>query len=1097
MIPRILLALSVFLAVEARAQDVAGSIGGRVLDASGAAVAGAEVTALHAGASTVRAAKTDAEGAFVFPALPIGRYEISVVSPGFKKLVRGGVELHLGDHLGLPLTMEVGDLTQEVSVVADAPQVQTESSEQSGLISGDQVRELQLNGRSFMTLIELLPGVASDMPDRADPNTNPTMSINGARSSASSFNIDGGNNADLIVGSSALNTFTSVDTIAEVKVMTSTFAAEYGRGGFSQVNVVTRGGTRSFHGSLYEFFRNDALDAKDYFSHQTLPLKLNNFGYTAGGPLLLGGYNRGRKKTFFFFTQEFNHVSTRGAAVTTTVPRPEERRGDFSGRGAGRDGVFGTADDPILDPLTGRGFPGGLIPPERIDQNAIKLLGLYPDPNATGPGAVNYVSAVAGLQRWRQELIRMDHNFPANWKVFGRYAQDTAFVKNPYGGSSYASITTRFPGIAATQSDRPGKNLVVNLTGVLTPAALNEFSATYAARGFEMLATNTAVTRASLGLTIPEIFAENDQNIIPQITLGSGLAALNIPRKGRKQLYNVEVSDNFTWIRGAHVLKFGGYYTTGGNWEQQFSPNTAGSFTFTTAGAGNPVANMLIGMPFSYSETERTLVSHLRYSMIEAFAQDDFKVTPRFTVNYGLRYSTYFNPHDRDDVLTNFIPGFFDPAKAPRINASNGLPAPGGDPLNGIIVAGRNSPWGRRISENNAHLLGPRLGFAWSPFRAAKTSIRGGYGIYYTRPLLGTFIQNAFANPPFGRSVTIQQPRLSSPGGGAEAAASAPSLTIVGTPVLAPTIQQWSFGVQREVFRHAVLSVAYVASRGTHLFRPVNLNNPPPGSSATGRPHINTVRPYLGYGSITLRESSAASTYHSMQVSFNRRMSRHLSVGTAYTWGKSIDDASSDRDAGDIPPDSTNKRAERGPSSLDRTQIFTANYIWHLPSPAPGPGGWGLLLNGWQFSGITRMWAGRPFDVTLSQDVALVGSAQNQRPNVIAGTDGPRTPQQWFNRDAFARPASGTFGDMGRNSLRGPGVHKWDLSLFKNFNVGERQRLQFRSEFFNAFNHPSFSNPGSNLQTTATGVNPNANSFGVITDTRDARVLQFGLKLTF
>src|SRR5262249_42378424 len=295
----------------AMAQEVTGSVTGRVKDSAGQTIVGAEVTALHGATGAARNVTTGPDGAYVFTALPIGGYQISVTHAGFKKAVRSGVELHISDRLNLDITLEVGQVAEEVTVVADAAQVQSESSEQSGLISGDQVRELQLNGRSFMTLLELLPGINSDMPDRADPNTNPSLYVNGARSSASSFNIDGGNNSDVIVGSGSLNTFTSVDTIAEVKVITSTFAAEYGRGGFSQVNVVTRGGTRRFHGSLYHFLRNDALDARDYLTHQALPLKLNNFGYTIGGPVSLpGGYNRGRNKTFFFFTQEFNRIST-------------------------------------------------------------------------------------------------------------------------------------------------------------------------------------------------------------------------------------------------------------------------------------------------------------------------------------------------------------------------------------------------------------------------------------------------------------------------------------------------------------------------------------------------------------------------------------------------------------------------------------------------------------------------------------------------------------------------------------------------------------------------------------------------------------------
>jgi hypothetical protein len=279
--------------------------------------------------------------------------------------------------------------------------------------------------------------------------------------------------------------------------------------------------------------------------------------------------------------------------------------------------------------------------------------------------------------------------------------------------------------------------------------------------------------------------------------------------------------------------------------------------------------------------------------------------------------------------------------------------------------------------------------------------------------------------------------------------------------------------------------------------RPYNLNNPLPSVDVVERRvHVNALRPFPGYGSITERQSSASSIYHSLQVKFDRRVSNKLSLGAAYTFSKSIDDASSDRGGSDVPPDSRNTRAERGPSDFDRAHIFTTNYIWYLPSIARRPG-LGLLLNGWQLSGITRIWSGRPFDVALSTDVAGIGAVQNQRPNVIADTGGPRKPDEWFNRAAFARPANGAFGDMGRNSIQGPGVHKWDLALFKNFRVRENARLQFRSEAFNAFNHPSFSAVGRTLRTTATTVNPNVDSFGIVTDTRDARVMQFALKLTF
>jgi hypothetical protein len=368
--------------------------------------------------------------------------------------------------------------------------------------------------------------------------------------------------------------------------------------------------------------------------------------------------------------------------------------------------------------------------------------------------------------------------------------------------------------------------------------------------------------------------------------------------------------------------------------------------------------------------------------------------------------------------------------------------------------------------------------------------------------MLGAYLNTGLDNPPFSRTITLNNPSLNSPGAGIEAASSPPGLSTLGSPMLAPTVQQWSLGIQREIFAKAVLNVSYVGSHAAHLMRPINTNSPEPGvAGANPGSRINALRPYLGYGDISERQTSGSSAYHSMQIAFNRRMTGRLTLGVAYTWGKSIDDGSSERGSGDTPPDNRNIRAERGPSDFDRTHIFTSNFIWHLPSLARGPlnKAFGLkaILDGWQLSGIVRLWSGTPFDVALSQDVAGIGVVQNQRPDVIADTRGPRTLEQWFNREAFARPATGKFGNMGRNSLRLPGVNKWDLALFKNFKLTEGKNLQFRGEMFNTFNHPSFNTVGRSLNTTSTGVNPSLNNFAVVTGTRDARVVQFALKITY
>lgn len=1080
------LAILALMAATGWSQIITGSIRGVVKDPTGSAIAGAEVTAKHVATGEIRRASSDGSGEYAFNSLPIGSYEITATARGFKKASIKQVELHLSDHLGLDINMNIGEAMDEVTVIGNGLQLNTETSEQSGLISGEQIQELQLNGRSFMTLLELLPGVASNMPDRADPNTDPALYINGARSAASSFNIDGGNNSDVIVGSSSLNTFTSIDTIAEVKVITSTFAAEYGRSGASQINVVTKGGGKNFHGSAYEFFRNDIFDAKDYLTHQTLPLRLNNFGYNFGGPVLLpGGYNRNRDKTFFFFTQEFNRISNRAGSVNTRVPTDAERSGDFRA----------TAGN-LNDPLTGKPFPNRIIPPERMDPNALKLISLFPSPNTLLAGNLNYTSAFPTKQTWREELIRIDQIFSDKLKFFGRYAQDSATYLNPYGGSTATSIDSNLPGISTTLAQRPGKNLVLNLTSIPSPSLLNETSVTYASRMITRDPVMDFTDRSKLGLTTPELFPENIGNLIPVITLNSSYATLVVSRAYLKKLFNFEFSNNLTWTKGKHIFKFGGYYTYGGNRENS-SAATNGNFNYNTGFTGNPVANFLLGLPSQYSEAEHMVVAHTRFAGVEAFAQDDFKVSQNFTLNFGVRYAAYFNPWDVDKVATNFMPSAWDPAKAPQVSPSTGRITIGtGDLLNGVIIAGQNSPFGDRVTKDNTNLWGPRIGFAWVPFGARTWVVRAGYGIYYSRPLIGTYINSSFDNLPNSTSVTILSPTMANPGGGSEGLAS-PNLTALDLNMKAAAINQWSLNLQHELRRDTILSVSYVGSAGAHLLRPLNINTPLPDPTiVTSSASLNSKRPYLGWGNITQRQSSASSNYHSLQAKFDQRWKDTLDLGVAYTWSKSIDNSSSERLGTDVPPNSYDADMERGPSDFDRTHIFTTNFIWYMPKFVRG-GFAGGILNGWQFSGIGRWWSGNPFDVTMSVDVAGIGPVQNQRPNVIADTKGPGTSEEYFNINAFARPKTGTFGSLGRNALRGPAINKWDLALYKNFTFKEGVKLQFRSEVFNVFNHPNFTSFGTVINTNATRVNPTADNFGTVTATRDNRVLQFALKLNF
>ena len=634
------------------------------------------------------------------------------------------------------------------------------------------------------------------------------------------------------------------------------------------------------------------------------------------------------------------------------------------------------------------------------------------------------------------------------------------------------------------------QNAIFSGSQTVGPRFFHAFNLNYGRRYFDIMASNTNASREALGVNLQELFPGNEGNIIPAITLGSNFAGLAVARKGHKELFTVEGSDQWTYLRQRHVIKLGTLWFYGGNLEQPNNANTAGAFTFTTNASRHPVANMLLGIPSNYTEIERIVWSDVRFSSLEFFVQDDYRIHPRLILNLGLRYSAYFNPRDRDGVATNFVPGLFRPEDAPPVNPANGNVGAGGNPLNGIAIAGRNSPYGAHIANQQKDLFAPRFGFAYSPDR--RTAIRGGWGVFYTRPLIGTFINNAFDNPPFNRSVNVVNPNWTGPPSGNLGALPPSAVTALGLPLKAPTIHHYSFDVQREIPRLAVVKLAYVGSRGLRLQRPINLNNPEAGAAAARGINVQAARPYLGWGNITVRETSGGSNYHSLQLSVTHRLRRGFQGGVAYTWSKSIDDGSSDRGGSDLPPNSRNARAERAVSDHDRVHIFTSNFIWTLPGARRN-----VVLGGWQLSGITRLWTGRPLDAQLSADVAGIGGTQNQRPDIIGDTRGRRTVEEWFNRAAFARPLSGTFGNMGRNTLRGPGVHKWDFALFKSFRPAEKTTATLRAEAFNAFNHPSFTTIGTSLTTTATGVTPAANNFAVVTGTRDARVVQLALKFNW
>lgn len=1135
-----MLVLMLCLSCATFSQNVTATLTGTVTDSSGAAVAGATITVHNNGTNTnVSTTKTDQSGAYTVPDLPVGTYTVTVNASGFKNFVTNNVVLHVGDHRTLDATMEVGQVSQQVVVLASEVPVETSSAAQSTTITGTQVRELQLNNRNFIQLVALQPGVSSTEPDQVGfggISATLAVSVNGNRTSANNWTVDG---ADINDSGSNLTIVNvpSVDALTEFKLERSTYDAQYGRSAGGQVNVVTKSGTSEFHGDAYEFVRNDVLSANSFLLNEQgkpkPPLRYNNFGYTFGGPFFIPGhYNANRNKTFFFWSEEWRRTKLPTATVGV-VPNPQELTGNFNG--------IATLN-PAVAPAGC--VTGNQISPSCFSTNAKAYIAnvyskITPDPGCS-PTAIgcSVTTAISPINNTRQEIIRLDQRITSKIQAFGRYMQDKIPTTEP--GGLFAG--SPLPGISSTATNAPGRNVVAHVTAQLSPSVINETAYNYSWGAINSNLTGVIDSPVFVGALTASAFPFTDPyKRVPGISISniSGVAIPSAPyfeRNIDKNLY-----DDVSWVRGKQTFRFGLAAQWMRKTENAVNP-TNGSFSFADLGGGNPgMANFLLGQASSFSQSARDIVPNLHFLNFEWYAQDDWKLRPNLTLNLGLRYSFLPAPHDNNPILDSFDPAVFNSALSPAINPTSGnfvagqvaIPA---NYANGIIVAQNGcaaakalipaspapptcSPFGSEVNPNYKKNFSPRIGFAWDPFRNGKTSVRGGYGIYYDRTLNGIWEQNSFVLPPIVQSVSIVNTKnttspnanlFDNPGAGATTTRLGPlGLHTTGSPAFqTPYSQNWNLSVQREVMPNTVVEVAYVGSKGTHLLGEEDFNQVPLATRllpANATSFANALRPFTGYGPITAIVSAFDSNYHSLQASANRRVTKGLTFGVAYTWSRTLTDSPTDRST--APYDTYDLRLDYGPASFSRNHIFVANYVYDLPFYQGQQGFIGHLAGGWEISGITTFESGVPLTITQNFDpfnsirqgsipgqtfpdgIGIDPSVVSPRPDLVAGqsVNGPKTAQQWFNKAAWV-VAKGHFGDSGRGAVYGPGFNNWDLAAIKNTKISERFSTQFRAEFFNTFNHPSF-----------LGVSTNRNSslFGQVTSVHDPRIIQLGMKLYF
>ena len=1053
---RTLLVIGLYLLLPAviAAQTHRASLRGTVYDSNHAAIPGAKVSLTSAATGEVRTVSTADDGEYTISSLPAGVYQIKVEMTSFLKHLER-IELLVNQEQRLDVTLTIAgpepgvleiDSTNEAQLKKDSPALGT-------VIENRQITGLPLDGRNFYELSLLVPGAVPPAPGSAGSVRGDfAFSVNGAREDANNFLLDGVYNVD-----PKLNTFgvrPSVEAIREFEMLTSTYDASFGRNPGAQVNVVLNSGSNDFHGSAYEFHRNAALDARNFFAPASEPKPKyirNQFGGALGGPI---SHNR----TFFFADYEGTR-SREGITRITNVPTALERAGNFS------QSLFGVPTNPF----TGMPFDNGIIPDFFINPVGRAIAALYPLPNRNVPFQ-NFVSSPVQRDDNDSFDVRVDHHLNDRADLVFRYSFGDRDLFEPFTGPSFALV----PGFGDTVKRR-SQNAMGALTFLITPNLVNESRVAFS-RVASSVDQEASVLNSQVGL--PAISPRTRDLGLSFITI-TGFSPLgdegNNPQNSVTNVY--QFLNNSSYVHGNHLIKFGAdlrfsqqnaFRDVESRGRLQFSP-------FLTL-TNNALGDLLLGFPLLTSVARVDNPQHIRTESYNFFVNDSYRVRPRLTVNAGLRYEYNSPPVDAQDratvydvVTRNLVPV-----------GTNGVPRSGFEP-----------------DRNN---FAPRIGFAWSIGRDEKTVLRGGYGVYYDQSPLAPAEALYFNSPFFDNNIFFSLPglplTLSNPFPTFFPFPLPDSALAIQRDLRTGYMQHWNFNVERQLWDNTVVEVAYVGSKGTKLLTARDINQPQPSALPPGLPFVP--RPDPRFDDIDLLESRGNSNYNALQMRFQQRLTRGFSALASYTWSKSIDDASNFfSSAGDpnFPQNSYNVAAERGRSNFDVTHRLSVSYSYALPFRR-AEGLAAKLVNGWETFGIVTLQTGRPFTVALLPEIdnsgtgrSILGFGANDRPNLVGNPElsNPST-SQWFNTAAFVFPAPGTFGNAGRNILEGPGFQSVNASLVKNTNFSERVKLQFRAEAFNLFNHPNFNLPDNFLGSP---------TFGRITSARDPRHIQFGLKLLF
>ena len=1119
--------MALLTSLSAAGQQITGSIRGTVLDPSGAIVQAASVTAKQTETGLTRAAVTDRQGEYVLVELPIGHYQLEVHAQGFQKYLQQGISLDVNETATVSIHLKLGAESQQVEVSADAALVESTVSSLGQTVMEHEILDLPLDGRNFSQLGLLQPGVVPLTPGLLEAGgparQNQAYAVDGQRPESNNFMIDGADNESSVDGGFVLKP--PIDAIAEFKILSHNANAEFGRNTGSTTNIVTRSGSNSFHGAAWEFLRNDAMDSSDYFTQGVQPLKQNQFGASFGGPIL-------KDKTFFFGYYE-GFRNRQGETVPATVPSAAERQGNFGEECTDIPGAtFNATTGQCSNPNGQLTFFGTPVPFNQmtlftpINPIATNVLPFFPLPNQ---GENGFTATQTLIENNDQFGVRLDHYLSSADTLNLRYMFSTGPTTDPL-----SPVGANVPGFPVGEYNR-AQNAVAQETHIFSPTTIGVVRFSFLRNTFLLDEHLNHESPADLGFqyapTLPLAAGP------PFIQVG-GYASVGDPITGPRNTYQntFDLSGSLSWIHGRHELKFGGGYRRDQiNALQGIATN--GFFVFEGIPSfesfiyNDGFANFLSGNPVVFLQGGGNFAREIRDRALDAYGQDTYKVSPRLTLNLGLRYELPFPSTERNNEVNLFVPG----AQSQVLpNAPAGLLYPGD----------RGVPAGLIPTQKTA--FAPRAGLAWDVLGNGKTVVSAAYGIFYEPYYTGEGgpLQDPVSSPPYLKTQQISFPVNSfanpfyTPNPFSQDFPEPMTLLVVARNLHLPYAQDWNLNIQRSLGDDWLLQVGYVGTTGVRLPRFIE-GNPPafiPGMSnsaafcapqsppcpISNENDVNNRRLYSGctledppssciYSSVGEIASVSNSSYNALEASLRKRFSHGLSFLASYTWSHSIDDVSSFNITGsasqpvagenDLAQNPFDLAAERGRSMFDSHQRLVLSYQWMLPFLQRSSSWYAHILGNWQLNGIVTAMSGGPFTVFDSNDVSLQGQAPEitgfsaNRPNLIGNPNsGPRTPQEWFNVSAFQQLQPDplgrfeVFGDEGRNVVDGPGYVNWDASAFKNIRLTESKELQFRGELFNVLNHTNFRLPVSDIESP---------TFGQIQSDVSPRVIQVALKFLF